>query len=166
MNEKPKFESATSEIRLDQLDNQILRDHIESSRAVYEAHGITLEDAIWKKEGEFGVLTLMMQTNTEDQGYDGVLHGGITAFAVDAAGVAGLIVASGEGKIAMTQEIRSIKFLKPFPAGELMKIVGKVLSRDEKKLSCAATISRVSKNGMETITATAETDMRIMEQKT
>jgi uncharacterized protein (TIGR00369 family) len=135
--------------------------YLASSVEFYSANNIPIEQASWN--AETSELTLEMETSEKNQGYKGVGHGGFTSILIDSlAGFAALIKMPDLEKIAVTREIRNLRFVRPMPIGVLIKATGKVVSVKADRISALAYIEEAESGK---IIAQGSVEMSLIEQE-
>lgn len=135
--------------------------YLASSREFYAANNIPIENASWNPETS--ELTLEMETSEKNQGYKGIGHGGFTSILIDSlAGFASLIKIPDLAQIAVTREIRNLRFIRPMPIGMLIRATGKVISVGEDRITASAFIEEAESRKM---IAKGSVEMSLIDQE-
>ena len=104
-----------------------------------------------------------METSEKNQGYKGIGHGGFTSILIDSlAGFASLIKIPDLAQIAVTREIRNLRFIRPMPIGMLIRATGKVISVGEDRITASAFIEEAESRKM---IAKGSVEMSLIDQE-
>lgn len=108
------------------IDDPEVRSLVRSSSSIHRIFRMDIGAASWQSNQSHSRLTFDMQITPEMQGWEGIIHGGITDFILhDVTGFASLLFARQHGRVVLGSRFES-SYSRPLPLHTPIQVVAEI----------------------------------------